>query len=450
MGDRRLLAAGVLALALVPLAPRAARADKTWDSPAHNVQLDLPDRWEWDADDPAFRKYHIVRSARWTLERLRGGKPAQGEGALLQLAVRDLAEAQDPATLAADPKVREFLTQRMTSHGEIEGEETAIGVLNDEEARHPGWVLRTQGEASNLKGTKAACTGVLVVTRAKGKLYLLRMYAWPASEYDDEGVKVELDFLEGRALTLLDVKEEGAAAPKPPDGGEGEGAEERPEEDLKEEVFDNLAQGWRLVKHKKLRSVPVEDGEEDLVLKFEDADSHGGYQVLFYAILNGKIVDGVQQAPPDLRKWMTTDWWKYFHIQHEKGEIATWKWPRRTARKTFVTFPDFADEDGKVVIFEADEKREIDPKPSDMEKWKAVEKPRVDNIGPRGKASEAMRGILIGNRGGPIGVETVLRYAWRYRMHSYRLLVSVYGKAPLRWGDALRETLESLEFGIKD
>lgn len=437
---------GLLAVLLLA-APEPAHA-KTWDSPQHNAQLEIPENWNWDNDDPAFAKYGIVKSARRVLEKLRGGVAADGEGALLQLAKWDAPEGKDLAALGDDAKVREFLLQRMKATGDVEVEESTVPVVTNDEARQPALILRAKGEGNNLKGKSSLCMGAMVITLCKGKLYLVRMYAWPASEYDEEGVGVDIDFMEGNAFFLLDNKEEAKPtdkpAEKPPEDDEGG------EEELTEEMFDNIAQGWRIVKHKKLTSLAIEEGDgENAVLKFAGSDTNGGYQLIFYAIPNSRIVDGVQQSAPDLRSWMTTDWWKYFHITHAQGEIATWKWPRKTENKTFLTFPDLADEDDKIVIFKEGEKREIEPKPSDFEKWKAVEKPRVDNIGPKGKASEAMRGILRGNRE-RYGVETVLRFAWRYRMYSYRLIVTVYGKAHMKWGDALKATLESMEFGIKD
>jgi hypothetical protein len=339
----------------------------------------------------------------------------------------------------------------MRSNGEVECEETWIPLVGDEETRHPALLFRTEGVGNNLKGKEGRCLGVLIVSVAKDKLYALRMFAWPATEYDEEGIGQELDWLEGGGspMSFLDLK---AAAPeKPPANGGGDAppAEEPDEgEERKEEVIDDIAQGWRIVKDAKLtRVLPFED--EDGVFHFADQDQHGGYQILFYAISHSKIVDGQQTRPPDLRAWITTDWWKFFNPQHPQGEVATWKWPKRTERRTFVTLPDLGDEELKIVVFKADEKRPPDPSAGDMEKWKAVEKPKQDTIGPRGKVSEAMRGLLIGNRPG-FGVETIMRFGWRNRMHSYRLFVTVWGQGHVKYGDAIRNTLESLEFGLKD
>jgi hypothetical protein len=305
-------------------------------------------------------------------------------------------------------------------------------------------VLRTQGEGNNLRGKVSLCSGIMVVTLAKGKILALRLLAWPASEHDEEGIVVDVDYMEANTLTILDVKEEAKAPPPKEGNGDAPGAEpEKPAEELKEEVIDDLAQGWRIVKHKRLKRADIED--EDAVFCFADSDNSGGYQLIFYAIPHNKLIDGQQAAPPNLRSWMTGDWWKWFNPAHAKGEISTWKWPKKTARKTFITFPDLADEEQKIVIFKDEEKRDPDPSPSDMEKWRCVETPKVDFIGPKEKASEAMRGILRGNRE-RYGVETVMRFAWRRRVHSYRLIVTVYGLAHQKWGEALRETLESLEF----
>jgi hypothetical protein len=129
--------------------------------------------------------------------------------------------------------------------------------------------------------------------------------------------------------------------------------------------------------------------------------------------------------------------------------LATFKWPRKTKQPTFLTFPDIGDEDNRVIMIKAGKKRPVEVDASDMiKKLRAVEKPKRNNIGKRGKGIEAIRGIMQGNRP-RYGVETVARYGWRTSTHSYRLFVSLYGQAHKKWGVPIRETLESFEFGVK-
>ena len=66
-------------------------------------------------------------------------------------------------------------------------------------------------------------------------------------------------------------------------------------------------------------------------------------------------------------------------------------------------------------------------------------------IGKQGKGGEAMRGCLEGNRP-RLGKETVFRYAWRSASHSYRLFVIFSRDGYKKYGQPIRETLESLEF----
>lgn len=432
-----LLALGALA-ALLPMPAEA----KDWEG--SNARLVILDTWDWDPDDPAFRQYGIVKSARRVLEKLRSGQAPSGEGGAAQLAVWDAAKDQTLEQACRDEKVRGYLTQRFKSHGDLEVETLKLPVANDTKIQHPAMVLRTKGEGNNLRGKVGPCSGIMVVTLAKGKVLALRLLAWPATEHDEEGIVGDIDFMEANCLELLDVREDAKPPPPPPEGGDSPGGDpEKPGEEEEEEVIDDLAQGWRIVKHKRLKRVEAEG--EDAVFSFADSDNNGGYQLIFYAIPHNKLIDGQQAAPPNLRNWMTVDWWKWFNPQHAKGEISSWKWPRKTERKTFITFPDLGDEEQKIVVFKDGQKRDPDPSPSDMEKWRCVETPKVDFIGPKEKASEAMRGILRGNRE-RYGTETVIRFAWRRRVHSYRLLVTVYGLAHQKWGEALRSTLESLEF----
>ena len=117
-------------------------------------------------------------------------------------------EAEPDMTLqnaAKDSRYRSFFLGRFKgTEGEIESEEIKIGSETDDEG-HPALILRTKGRAANHKHKQADCTAYRLVTVARGKLYLLHMFAFP-SDGDEEGLVNDLDFLEGSGLVLLNTK----------------------------------------------------------------------------------------------------------------------------------------------------------------------------------------------------------------------------------------------------
>jgi hypothetical protein len=462
MSSRRLLPVPplVFALLLAGLAgrvPAPAQAGE-WESLENNVVLIVPDDpspWEWRPASPDWAKAGIIKGAIRTVDKLKSGKPAEGHGGLLHLAVRDAPKDKSLEDLAADKGIRDFLLARFGgTETDVEVEETTV--ISGDEKEHPAALVRAEGKAANLRGKVNPAQGVLILTVSKGKLYLLRMYAFP-TEFDEEGLVVDIDYMEGNCLSLIKTKEKAVAKPPPdvkdPANGGGEPTPE--EEEGKEETLENVAQGWRIVKHKKLPmpEISEEEVKQDVVLKFEGSDASGGFSVYMYAIPHGRIIDGRPAPAPDLSKWMTYHWWNNFTTNHPKGGLYTYKWPRRTATgaKTFLTLPDMEDEKAKLVVVEPDADRPIEVSVSDaLKKLKFVDKPKVKNIGKRFKGSEPMRGALEGKRPRYAGSSTVFRYAWRSgKGYSYRLFVSFYGMAYKKWGAAIRETLESLEFGIK-
>ena len=329
----------------------------------------------------------------------------------------------------------------------------------DGKYEHPAVVLRTKGKSNNLKGKEGDTEGILLATLARGKLIMMRLYAWP-TQFDEEGLSVDINYMEGNALALITAKEKkkkkkGAPPKKAPEKGEGDGDGE-PEDEGEEETLEFRALRMRMVKHKKVTSEEISDDEKTdyLIFKAAGNDQMGGYNFYIYAPPNTQYIDGVKAPPPNLTKWIGPDWWQNFNNNHPKGELARWKWPKKPqtkGAKTFLTLPDMSVEKNRVVVFKADKKRPVEADASDMiKKFKFVEKVKKNNVGKKGKAGEAVRGVMSGKR--PTGFpepETMYRFAFRNREHSFRIFVGFYGKGYVKWGEALRLTLESIELGVK-
>jgi len=473
----RLASSGLLAAVIALSAPLPAAigvsallvagssaSAKEWDSAKDNVIVAIPDApapWTWRAFNGQWAKAGIIKGAERVLTTLkRTGDPAHGQGGLMHLAVRPAGEDVTLASAADDEEIRAFLLKRFKgSEGEIEREEVTVDSGSNQDG-HPAIVLRTKGKAANLKAKDGPCTGYLLVTLARGKLYLLRMYAFP-TEDDDDGLVYDLDYMEANCLRLINTKAKGAkrqpkaggdADPKDADGGKGDGPAEEERED---EVIENHAQRWRITIDKKLLRLELTDDEKNidfLELKCEEADRMGGYSFYVYAPPNTQYIDGVKTPPPNLMKWIGPDWWQNFTVNHPKGELATYKWPKKLATKgarTFLTMPYIGNEKARKVVFKEGKKRPVEMSASDMRKAGFFEKVKRNNIGKKGKVSEAVRGVMQGKRPRLPGQETIIRFAFRGRAHSYRVFVSLWGEAHKKWGEALRRTLESWEFGLK-
>ena len=442
---------------LTILLPQGTAQAKTWISDENNVTLELPDGggWDWLPFNQAWAKQGIIKAAKRQPAKLKGGAAAEGQGALMHLAIQDAEEGMTVESLAENDDVAAFLTKRFRGNeGDVETEQVTMGA--DDEFNHPAVVFRTKGKALNLKGKEAECEGILLATIARGKLVMMRLYAWP-TEYDEEGLSVDINFMEGNALALITAKEgkKKEAKKAPPKEGEGEeGPGEDEEEEGEEEVLEFRAQRWRMTKHKKVKRLEISDEEKTdfLLFKAGDNDQMGGYNFYIYGPPNTQYIDGVKAPPPNIIKWITQDWWQNFDTNHPKGALATWKWPKKPATKgakTWLTIPYLDDEKNRKVVFKEGKKRPVEVSASDMiKKLKFVEKVKSNAIGKKGKAGEAVRGAMEGKR--PRGYnEVMLRYAFRNREHSYRIFVGFYGKGYQKWGEALRATLESIEFGIK-
>lgn len=464
MPRTRILLAGWLALFTALgclLTPSSAQAkDREWVNEEQNVLVRLPTSvktWDWLPHNPAWAKAGIIKGARRAVETLKNGKAADGHGALMHITVTNADKDMTVDGLAENSDVRDFLLKRFRgTEGDVEVDQITIEA--DGKFEQPALVLRTEGKALNLKRKEAPCKGILVATIARGKLAMMRLYAW-TTEYDAEGLGVDIDLMEGEALGLLTAKEKKGkgeqAPPKKPEDDDKD--DEAKEEEGKEETLEFRAQRWRMTKHKKVTRVEITEEEKAdyLVFKSAGSDRGGGYSFYIYAPPNARYIDGVQAPAPDLKSFMGPRWWQNFNNNHPKGELATYKWPKKPQTKgarTFLTLPYMEDEKNRQVVFDPDDKRPIEVDISDMiKKFKFVEKPRRGNVGAKGKVSEPLRGSMSGKRptGGYTGFETVYRFAFRNREHSYRIFVVFYGMGYKKWGEAIRLTLESIEFGIK-
>ena len=89
-----LLAAGLV----LTLGSQPAVA-KSWEGDEQNVMLEISEGgnpWDWLPFNSAWGKLGIIKGAKRELTKLKNGKPATGQGALMHLAVRD---APDGATI---------------------------------------------------------------------------------------------------------------------------------------------------------------------------------------------------------------------------------------------------------------------------------------------------------------------------------------------------------------
>lgn len=421
-----------LALFLTPSSPAEARE---WDSDEHNVILVIPDDpggWSWLPDSADWKKKGIVKGATRVLDTLKSGAKATCEGGLLHLYELPLEEGKTLKDLEGDKKIRDMLLKRFSGGEKDPTVDVEHTTLNDD---LPAFVLSAEGEARNKLGKMSKALGRMLVTAARGKMYALRMYVW-ITEYDDEGLKYDLDQMEVNFMIKQTTEKE-----KPPERPKE--ADENPDGDEPEQVEEEIQlreHHLRLTKHKKLNRKEVTD--DTMLLFLEDSDRGGWYQVILYATKNGRIINGQQAPDEDIKDWITKQWWKNFTANHPDGELWTFRWPRKIKAPTFITLPDISEDARKLVAKE--KKRAIDPKASDIiKKMKISEKVKKKKMGAKFKVMEPWRGIIQGNRP-RYGDETVLRFGWRTLHFSFRLIVTVGGQGNAKWGDAIRQTIESM------
>lgn len=417
---------------------------KLWDGSSHKCELTIPDDpapWDWLPVDSAWTKYGILVGAERRVKELSDGNKAEGQGGQLHLAVRDAPEGAKLETLALDAALTEFLTVRFTKITEkVRVEE---GTLNDE---LPSRVLRVGGVCNNLGGKEAPCQGVMVISLAHGRLYLLRMYVW-ATEFDAEGVRDDIDWIEVNGLTILDVKS--ALAESESEGGPPPAAVEEPEEEGVEENLEFEAQGLVMVKHAKLTQVELDrdEGRHDVLVKFSANDVKGGYDFIVYAF---PVVGGQQRA--NLPSQVGLSFYEEYLGSHSAGDIYVFPWPKKpstTKEKTFLTLPDLSEGERKVI---SDAKRKKpDPEASlgDLDKMGVYESPKLKNVGDDFKAPGPVhRAVLGGNMEG-VGDHIALKYGWYTNDFDFVVYVMFTRDGYMKYGEAVRSTLESMRFPKK-
>ena len=443
---RRLaLGAGALALAALLLGSglRPAQA-KLWDGGERKCELTIPDDpapWEWLPHDSAWAKYDIQVGAERRLKELRDGSPAHGQGGQLHLAVKEAPEGTTLDGLAADAKLREFFTARFTKV--TEKLQVEDGTLN---ADIPAKILRMAGRAMDLGGKEAACHGAMLVALAHGRIYLLRMYAWPTAD-DLEGVKDDLDWIEINGLTILDAEhatapEEGSAPPPDP-------ADDEPEEAGVEEQLEFEDHNLVLVKHAKLTRVELDrdEGRQDVLFKFSANDVKGSYDVMLYAF---PVVGNQQRA--NLPQQVGLSYYQEFLESHGQGDIYTFPWPKKpatTREKTFLTLPDLS-EAAREVISDADRKKP-DPEASlsDLKKLGVYEQPKLKNVGSDFTASGPVHRAVLGGNLPNVGEHITLKYGWYSNTHDFVLYISFAREGYMKYGEAVRATIESIRLPKK-
>lgn len=442
LGAPRLALCAVALLAFLLGGARPADA-KLWPgADQHKCELTIPDEptpWDFLPHDSSWSKYDIVVGAERRLKELRDGTPANGEGGLLHLAV---STAPDEATLeglAADEKVREFLTARFTEGGK--DIEVVDEVLNDD---LPCKVLRTTGKAANFKGAQAACSGRMIVALLHKRIYKLRMYGW-ATEYDAEGVRDDLDWIEINGLTITDPKNALPQGEGPPPEENGGGANTPEEEEGVEEKIDLEEFNLVMVKHKSVTRVELDRDEarDNVIAKFMLNTTHAYYNIIIYAY---PVIGGQQRM--SFESQVGTTFYEQFLESHPEGPIWVQPWPKKLATvkngSTFITLPDCSDEARDVIS--DDSRRKPDPKAglSALQKMNIVEKPKVKNVGPDFKVpGNAFRAVLGGNRDST-GPEVNVKFGWLTNNHDFIIHVSLAREAYLKYGDGIRATLESI------
>lgn len=422
--------------ALVVLGPTTQAEAKRWEDIKLNVALTIPDEpypWTWIPYSSSFKKYDIVKGAQRIVEKLRSGQPADGEGASLHLVVRDAPKDATLDSVAADAKIRKFLLGRFVSHEEVSVDETElIGEV-------PARVIATEGKSKNFKEKECPCRGVMVVALLRGKLYLMRMYAWH-TEYDQEGLTADLDFMEGEGLSFLITREEPKGPEKPPTNGGGP-AEEEVERFGEDEILWFDDEKLKVVKDGRLEShkIDARSRKQFMIMKLEGNHEVGSYQIFLYAIPQSRVVNGQSVPPEDLRKGITTTWYGRFMTAHPAGDIYRYKWPKKGK---YITLPELTDEN-RIVQFNDKKKRVNSPSMSDVFKMGIVQKVKKSRVGET-KASEAMRGNLQGLLSG-VGRVTTFRWAWKSKDYAFKMIVTIARDGYERFGDPVRKTLESFE-----
>lgn len=430
------------ALLLVPTADADAAV---WESEQNNCSLTIPDfgsrKWSFAKDNPDWKRYGIVKAAHRHLEKLSTGEKAKGQQAMLELAVRD-AKGKDLATLFADDDIRKFFLGRF--RGETETDEYDTTLIKDD---WPAKVLEATGSAMNGSHGKMPCFGIYLVSVARDKVYMLRMYAFH-TKYDEESLKGDLEYLAGEGFNILMPKdknsgivEETGPRPKLPDD-----AEKLPEGEP-EKIFMRDYK-FRMIAHGRLTRAEIDPVKEESVLvKFEGTWKRAYYRILIYAFDNSRpSPTGGTYPDVDIKDWCTKDFWKYWDAHHPEGDQWTYDWPKKTPNSTFITLPEIKEENGDVFL-KGDARR---PDPEDVgynemiKRWKVSEKVKKGFMGDKKEKSiETYRTNMRALRPG-VGREFEMRLGFRSLRQTFRILVTMTNDADVHFGEAIRSTLESI------
>ena len=421
---------------LLLASPRVAEA-KRWESDEHNVVLEIPDDpepWEWISYSSSFKKYDIVKAAQRVLKKYRAsGKEADGEGARLDLVVRKAEQGETLDTVATNVAVQKFLLGRFTKHEPIEIEDSdLIGEV-------PAKILSAKGTSKNYNKKTNPCTGLMVVAVVRERVYLLRMYAWH-TEYDEEGLKSDLDYIAAEGLSFLLTKEEPATKP-PPGQGENPAAGPDPDEPEQDEIIWIEDARLYMVRDGRLRrkEITKRQARDGVILSLEGNSQAGSHQLIFYAIKKGQIVNGRQAPDENIQKRITIDWYKNFLATHQEGAVFKFAWPKKGP---YLTLPELVDENREVLFDGKKKKRVLKPSQSEIvKKLKIVQKMKA-RVGDE-KTGQAYRGNLQGLMGG-VGKVTTMRFYWSGKTHTYKIFLTIARDGYLKYGDAVRKTLESI------
>ena len=433
LGARALLGSIAAALLALPGAPPAR--GEIVDKPELNVTFELPAEWKTETPLPAWDALHIKFGAVRKLAKLSNGEPATGQGGEMHVAISEAPADKDIDQIAADKDVQRLLLERFGSDPsqwpevEIEKDELDGGI--------PLRTLDVKGRSNNLDGKSADTKAALMLVVFEGKLYEVRVYAWP-TERDEEGIVADFYSIEN-GFDLLDktVKQK----PKPeqnPDAGPPPDEEKQPTGDEAEErTVENVAVGWKLVKPKGLKSKEFDRQKyPGVVAWFEDNERGGSYQILFYVFQRG------MGQTVNIRNWAFDLWWggdNGFNHQHPSGRVWTYDWPKKT--KTFLALPDW--EKQKEAFSEKD-KRPDKLDYEDLSKLRAVEKAKNERLGSE-KTIEAFRGVLGGIAPRGVGEDVVTRLAWGTSKLSCAIIIDISRRGMDKWGKTIQELLDSVE-----
>jgi len=407
-----------------------------------NYRIELPAGWVRMPQAEAWTPHGIVVGAVRELEQLKDGTAASGEGGELYLAITDVPGECTLDALAADAAVRGFLLKRFGPDPASWPEVSVASATHENglEVR----ILQADGKAPNLRDRAGPVRALMILAKAKGKLYKLRAYVWHTA-FDAEGLKGDLDFIE-IGFTIPDPR---PAAQKEPPGAKPPADAEQPAplrgDEGEEVVRVDERLGWRLRKPVGLISKDDYDRTtfRDVGAWFEDNQPAGSYQIILYVVEKGRRDDRNQPvADVPLKGWALDRWWPAFHAAHATGPIHTYAWPR--GAKQFLVLPDWEKEK---VVFATPKRRPRKPEAVDgqdlIRRHKVAEKLGNQKVGAE-KPIEGYRGVLSGNRE-HVGREWVLHYAWGTARLSCYLIVSITREGRAKWGDAIQSLLGSIE-----